>query len=108
MAGPRRGLGGGCIPVACRHTIHLVDTVRRAHSMERSDAEIIAHLGSVVRELLAEVEASRKKLAAVRALLDHEDTAGHRLVPDDSRMESDGLGILETWQVRYVLDGTMP
>jgi len=58
--------------------------------------------------LVDEIEASRKKLAAVRALLDHEDTAGHRLVPDDSRMESDGLGILETWQVRYVLDGTMP
>ena len=58
--------------------------------------------------LLNEVQFRRMRMAAVRALLDHEDTAGHRLVPNDPRMESDGLGILETWQVRYVLDGTMP
>ena len=64
-----------------------------------SDAE-----QEVIRSLNAQLHEALFRLAAVRALLDHEDTAGHMLT-DDPRYQSDGFGVLETWQVRHVLDG---
>ena len=90
MAGPERGLRLSCIPVPCRCTIHAIDTVREAHSMSAFDivTEVKRYHIQVkdpestdegwckgcesdwpcdTQQLVGEIEASRKKLAAIRA-----------------------------------------
>ena len=120
MAGPRRALRLSCIPVACRHTIHLVDTVRRAHSMTAFDivTEVKRYHQQAgpaaepaiwcrgceadwpcdTQRLVDEIEASRKKLAQIRRL--HSEGKDHL----DRGMCTECLDLWPCWTVR-IFDG---